>query len=60
MRAIKQLPQKWKPFIYQRYIQMSLEEISIANQIPLNTVKSRIHRAINHLQRVLRSSELKD
>lgn len=61
MKAINQLPQKWKPFIYQRYIlEMSLEEISIANQMPIGTVKSRIHRAINYLHRDLGNTDLND
>jgi RNA polymerase sigma-70 factor (ECF subfamily) len=60
MQAIDQLPHKWRPFIYQRYIlEMTLEEISVANQMPINTVKSRIHRAIAHLQRVLDDSDLR-
>lgn len=54
IRAIEKLPQKWKPFIYQRFVlAMTLEEISTANQMPINTVKSRIHRGIAHLRRAL-------
>lgn len=53
-KIIKDLPQKWKPFIYQQYVlEMSIEEMSIANDMPISTVKSRLHRARSYLQRRL-------
>lgn len=53
-KIIHDLPQKWKPFIYQQYVlEMSIEEISIANNMPVSTVKTRLHRARSYLQRRL-------
>jgi RNA polymerase sigma-70 factor (ECF subfamily) len=51
-RLINDLPPKWKPFIYQHYIlEMTHEEMSIANDIPVSTIKSRLYRARAYLQR---------
>jgi RNA polymerase sigma-70 factor (ECF subfamily) len=51
-RLIELLPSKYKPFIYERYIlEMSLEEIAVSNSMPINTVKSRLHRARAELQK---------
>lgn len=49
---MNELPPKWKPFIYQRYVlEMSLEEMSIANDMPVSTIKSRLYRARSYLKR---------
>lgn len=49
---INDLPPKWKPLIYQYYIlDMSLEELSKANGMPVSTIKSRLFRARSYLQR---------
>lgn len=51
-RFMDELPAKWKPFIYQHYIlDMTLEELSIANDMPVSTVKSRLYRARSYLQK---------
>jgi len=49
---IDSLPEKYKPlFIGQYLYDMTLEEISIAENLPLNTVKSRMNRGRNYLRR---------
>lgn len=51
-RLLYDLPSKWKPLIFQYYVlEMSLEEMSIANCMPVGTIKSRVYRARNYLQR---------
>ncbi|RRJ54849.1 sigma-70 family RNA polymerase sigma factor [Paenibacillus oralis] len=53
-RLLNELPSKWKPFIYQHYIlEMTYEEMSIANNIPVSTIKSRMYRARTYLQRCM-------
>ncbi|REE70496.1 RNA polymerase sigma-70 factor (ECF subfamily) [Paenibacillus taihuensis] len=43
--VIEKLPEKYRTVVYQRYVlEMSMEDISQLNNIPVNTVKSRIHR----------------
>ena len=38
---IEKLPDKYKTVVYQRYVlEMSMEDIGRANNIPVNTVKS--------------------
>ncbi|GGD46580.1 sigma-70 family RNA polymerase sigma factor [Paenibacillus nasutitermitis] len=49
---INKLPVKYKTVVYQRYVlEMSLEAISQANNIPVNTVKSRIHRGKDFMKK---------
>ncbi|MBW7455816.1 sigma-70 family RNA polymerase sigma factor [Paenibacillus sepulcri] len=49
---IDKLPVKYKSVVYQRYVlEMSLEAISQANNIPVNTVKSRIHRGKDFMKK---------
>lgn len=51
---IQNIPSKWRPYIYQRYmLGMSLKEISAANQIPENTAKTYLFRARNDLKKRL-------
>jgi len=52
--VMKDLPAKWRPFIYQFYIlDMSLEQVSIANNMSVNTIKTRLYRARGYLRRRL-------
>jgi len=52
MGMINSLPYKWRSILYQRYILgMTMQEISHSHHIPVNTVKTRIHRALLHLRR---------
>ncbi|SDX80378.1 sigma-70 family RNA polymerase sigma factor [Paenibacillus sp. CF384] len=49
---IDKLPDKYRSVVYQRYVlEMSMEDISIANNIPVNTVKSRIHRGKDFMKK---------
>ncbi|CAH1207841.1 ECF RNA polymerase sigma factor SigW [Paenibacillus plantiphilus] len=49
---IEKLPTKYKSIVHQRYVlEMSMEDISRANNIPVNTVKSRIHRAKDFMKK---------
>ncbi|QYR22668.1 sigma-70 family RNA polymerase sigma factor [Paenibacillus sp. sptzw28] len=49
---IDKLPAKYKNVVYQRYVlEMSMEDISRANNIPVNTVKSRIHRGKDFMKK---------
>ncbi|WP_308638187.1 sigma-70 family RNA polymerase sigma factor [Paenibacillus silvisoli] len=49
---IEKLPDKYRTVVYQRYVlEMSMEDISRANNIPVNTVKSRIHRGKDYMKK---------
>lgn len=49
---IDKLPDKYKSVVYQRYVlEMSMEDIGRANNIPINTVKSRIHRSKDFMKK---------
>jgi RNA polymerase sigma-70 factor (ECF subfamily) len=49
---IDKLPEKYKHIVYQRYVlDMSIEDIGRENNIPVNTVKSRIHRAKDFMKK---------
>lgn len=53
-RQLNDLPDKWKAIVYQYYIlDMTLEEMSVSNNMPINTVKSRLYRARAYLKRNL-------
>jgi RNA polymerase sigma-70 factor (ECF subfamily) len=50
--AIAQLPKAYRLMVYQRYIlDMSMEEIVEANQVKMNTVKSRLKRGRDLLKK---------
>ncbi|QHW31063.1 sigma-70 family RNA polymerase sigma factor [Paenibacillus rhizovicinus] len=49
---IEKLPEKYKTVVYQRYVlEMTMEDIGRANNIPVNTVKSRIHRGKDFMKK---------
>nr|WP_240547981.1 sigma-70 family RNA polymerase sigma factor [Paenibacillus lignilyticus] len=49
---IDKLPDKYRSVVYQRYVlEMSMEDIGRANNIPVNTVKSRIHRGKDFMKK---------
>lgn len=49
---IAKLPEKYKTVVYQRFVlEMSMEDIGLANNIPVNTVKSRIHRGKDFMKK---------
>ena len=49
---IDKLPDKYKHIVYQRYVlDMSIEDIGLKNNLPVNTVKSRIHRSKDFMKK---------
>jgi RNA polymerase sigma-70 factor (ECF subfamily) len=57
-QAIKELPVDGRQILSMKYIdQMSTREIAQALDIPVGTVKSRLHHARERLRRLLQRSE---
>lgn len=53
-RAVCQLPMKFRPFVVMRHMQdMSYEEIAEANDVPVTTVRNRIHQGKKLLEEIL-------
>ncbi len=53
-QAVCQLPMKFRPFVVMRHMQdMSYEEIAEANDVPVTTVRNRIHQGKKLLEEIL-------
>ncbi len=58
-RAINTLPDKYKSIVILRYLHdLSLQEISDIVEMPVTTIKTRIHRGREHLRRKLAKDQL--
>jgi RNA polymerase sigma-70 factor, ECF subfamily len=58
-RAIDQLPEKYKSVVILRYMHdMSLQEISEVLNMPVTTVKTRVHRGREYLRKKLENQSL--
>jgi RNA polymerase sigma-70 factor, ECF subfamily len=58
-RAIDQLPEKYKSVVILRYMHdMSLQEISEVLDMPVTTVKTRVHRGREYLRKRLENQSL--
>lgn len=52
--AFYQIPWKWRHYVYQRYyLEMTVKDISVLNDIPENTAKTYLFRARNHMKQQL-------
>ncbi|MDD9267059.1 RNA polymerase sigma factor SigW [Paenibacillus sp. GCM10023248] len=57
-RAIATLPEKYKSIVVLRYLQdMSLQEISEVLDMPVTTIKTRVHRGREYLRKRLEQEE---
>lgn len=57
-RAIETLPEKYKSVVILRYLQdMSLQEISDVLDMPVTTIKTRVHRGREYLRKKLEQEE---
>ncbi|MNW11381.1 ECF RNA polymerase sigma factor SigW [compost metagenome] len=57
-RAIETLPAKYKSVVILRYLHdMSLQEISDVLDMPVTTIKTRVHRGREYLRKVLEQEE---
>ena len=57
-RAIEALPEKYKSVVILRYLHdMSLQEISDVLDMPVTTIKTRVHRGREYLRKRLEQEE---
>jgi RNA polymerase sigma-70 factor (ECF subfamily) len=57
-RAIETLPEKYKSVVILRYLHdMSLQEISDVLDMPVTTIKTRVHRGREYLRKRLEQEE---